>query len=490
MHSNATHVPASGREAPLPSGRATDHLSGKMSTTQLVLSVLAFSSPLTSLAGYFSLTIMSTGETAPVAFVIVTVVLLIFSVGYMAMTKHMPRPGAFYAYISEGLGRHVGLAAAFLATLSYTAIGMGVYFFAGLTVTDLIAKYGGPAIPWWMAALAVWLIIGVLGYFNVDVSAKVLMWVMVVEVTLVMIFNVAVVGQGGESGLTLEPFNVSKFFAGGDVAIGLLFSMLVFLGFEATALYRDEVKDPDRTIPRATYLAVVFIGVLYTVTVWVMVVAFGEDAQRVATEDTAGMFGIAADRYIGVWFSNVATALVVTAVLAALLSIHNASTRYLFNLSADGALRKELAVVHARHRSPYRASMTISALCLLGVALFTIAGSDPTVVYARLAGLGSAGVFILMALVSVAVVAWFRRHGRDKGDRVWATFVAPAVSAVAMTALVVFAFANFDLVAGASSSNWILQVVLAASFVTGLVVAALMKAKRPADFQRLGGADR
>lgn len=339
-------------ELPVATPTASDRLSGRMTTTQLVLSVLAFSSPLTCLAGYFSLTIMSTGSTAPVAFVIVTVVLLIFSVGYMAMTKHMPRPGAFYAYISEGLGRRMGLAAAFLATLSYTVIGMGVYCFAGLTVTDLVSKYGGPDIPWWTGTLVVWLIISTLGYFNVEVSAKVLMWVMFVEVSIVMIFNVAVIGQGGKDGLSLAPFDVPQFFSNGDVAVGLLFAMLVFIGFEATALYRDEVREPNKTIPRATYIAVFFIGILYTLTVWVMVMAFGSDAQQVATSDTAGMFGLAADNYIGVWFSNIATALVVTAVLASLLSIHNASTRYLFNLSADGALPKAFGAVHGRHRSP------------------------------------------------------------------------------------------------------------------------------------------
>lgn len=309
--------------------RVADHgrLSGQLSTTQLVLSVLAFSSPLTSLAGYFSLAIMSNGQTAPVAFIAVTAVLLVFSVGYTAMTRHMPRPGAFYAYISEGLGRHVGLASAFLATLSYSVINMGVYCFAGLTISGLIDKWGGPAIPWWLTAAVVWAVVAVLAYFNVEVSAKVLVWVMVVEVTIVMIFNVAVVGQGGQSGLSASPFNVAAFVTDDKVWVGLLFAVLVFIGFEATALYRDEVRDPDRTIPRATYVSVLFIGLLYTATVWVMVIAFGADAQNVATDQTAAMFGIAASTYVGAWFSSIATALVITAFLAAILSIHNASTR-------------------------------------------------------------------------------------------------------------------------------------------------------------------
>lgn len=465
-------------------------LSGQMSTTQLVLSVLAFSSPLTCLSGYFSLTIMTIGRTAPVAFVIVTAVLMVFSVGYMAMTRHMPRPGAFYAYISEGLGKHLGLASAFLATLSYTVIGMGVYCFAGLTISGLITKWGGPSIPWWTTALVVLAVIGVLGYFNVEVSAKVLMWVMFVEVTVVMVFNVFVVGRGGDAGLNAAPFNVFEFASGGQVWPGLLFSMLVFIGFEATALYRDEVRDPDHTIPRATYIAVIFIGLLYTLTVWVMVEAFGDKAQQVAHDNTAGMFGEAADRYVGTWFSNVATTLVITAVLASILSIHNASTRYLFNLAADAALPRRLSDVHSRHKSPYRASVAISVVSGLGVAPFVIADRDPNLVYGQLAGLGNAGVFILMALVSVAVVVFFRRHERSQHENLWATLIAPALAAIAMFALVTFALANFDLVVGESSANFVLLIVLAGSFVIGLAVAMHMKARRPADYQLLGGAGR
>lgn len=463
-------------------------LTGKMGVAQLVLTVLAFSSPLTSLAGYFSLAIMSTGETAPVAFAVVTVVLLVFSVGYVAMTVRMPRPGAFYAFISEGLGRHMGLAAALLATLSYAVIGMGVYCFVGATISDLITSFGGPPIPWWLGTLLVWAIIAILGYLNVDVSAKLLMYVMLVEVAIVMIFNVAILGRGGESGLSLAPLDVVA-FGNGEIWVGLLFAMLVFVGFEATALYRDEVKDPDRTIPRATYSAVLFIGVLYTVTVWLMVLAFGSNAQQVATDDTAGMFAQAADRYIGAWFSNVAVTLVITAVLAAILSIHNASTRYLFNLGADGALPGALGRAHPRHRSPYRASMAISALGFVGVAVFTVAGRDPSVVYGQLAGLGNAGIFTLMALVSIAVVVWFQRNGKQ-GAGVWATLVAPLISAIAMVALVGFALANFDLVAGDAAGNQILLVLLGASFVAGLVLAAYLKARRPAAFRRLGGTDR
>lgn len=104
--------------------------------------------------------------------------------------------------------------------------------------------------------------------------------------------------------------------------------------------------------------------------------------------------------------------------------------------------------------------------------------------------MGSAGVLILMTLVSVAVIVWFRRHRAFTQESPWTTVIAPGIATVAMGCLVVFALTNFDLVAGASSANGALLAALLASFLAGLVVAAVMKARRPEDFLKLGGTDR
>lgn len=465
---------------------ADGRLQGSMNTTQLVLTVLAFSSPLVCLAGYFSLTIMVAGSTAPVAFLAVTILVLIFAAGYVVMTRRMPRAGAFYAYISSGLGRPIGLGSAFLAGVSYTIIGMGVYCFAGMTVTGLITSFSGPEIPWWIGSLAVWILVAIVGYFNIEFSARVLMWIMLVEVGLAIVFNVAVVGQGGADGLTLKPFSISE-FAGGEVSVALLFALIVFVGFEATALYRDEVKDPDKTIGRATYISVIFIGLLYTLTVWVMVMAFGNEAEQVANTSPESMFAVAADRFVGPWFTNTVSLLILTAAIAAILSIHNTSTRYLFNLSADGALPRYFARVHPRFRSPSRASVGISVLVLAGLTFFTLNGSEPASLYAQLAGLGNMGVFVLMSLVSFSIIVWFRREGRAEGESVWAILVAPAIAGVSLAALTIFAMMNFDLVVGGQpGENLGLLAALVIVFTVGVVVAVILRIKNPAGYLALG----
>jgi amino acid transporter len=453
-----------------------NRLSGNMGTIQLALTVLAFSSPLTSMAGYFALTIMSNGNTAPLSFLVITVVLLIFSVGYMAMTKRMTKPGAFYSYISEGLGYRLGLGSALLATVSYSIMCVGIYCFIGLTVSGLFEKFLGTEFPWWIGTLTAWVLIGVLGYFNVEVSARVLAWIMGVEVAIVVLFDVVIAARGGAdgTGIQLSSFDFGT-FSRGEVWVGLLFAMLVFIGFEATALYRDEVKHAEKTIPRATYLSVVFIGVLYTLSVWMLIAAFGGSAHQVASKNTAGMFAMATDRYIGPWFSDVVTILLVTAVLASILSTHNISARYLFNISADGSLPKPLGQVHSKYRSPHRASITISTLMLAVLAVVIISGSNPSTVYAQLAGLGGAGVLVLMVLVSVAVIVWFARHRGRHGLSPWSTVIAPSVAAVALTALVTFALGNFDLVAGSQGAVWVLLAIVIAAFSAGAIIPTLRR---------------
>jgi amino acid transporter len=372
---------------------------------------------------------------------------------------------------------------------------MGVYAFIGTVISGLVTKYGGPSIAWWVGGLLAWAAVSVLGYFNVDVSAKVLVWVMMVEVALVMIFNLGVISEGGEGSLNLRPFSLGAAADSGTFAISCLFAILVFIGFEATALYRDEVKDPDKTLPRGTYIAVAFIGLLYTFTVWAMVMAFGSDAQAIAAADPAGMFGTGAERYVGDVYAQVVTILLLTAVLAALVSIHNASTRYLFNLSADGALPSYFGTAHARFQSPSRASSAISVVALAALAPFVILGSDPGLLYGQLAGLGSTGVIFLMALVSVAVVVWFRRNGvtceESRGAVAWKTLIAPLVSAVCLLTLIGYVVAHFELVVGGAPGQKLgLLVVLAVSFLAGLATATVIKSKNPQRYRRLGGTSR
>ncbi|WP_321822478.1 MULTISPECIES: APC family permease [unclassified Burkholderia] len=465
-------------------------LSGQMGARALALTVLAFSAPIAVVTGYIPFTITFDGAGACFAFIVTTVLMILFSIGYVTMAKHVPKPGDFYSFISSGLGKIVGLGAAFLAIASYIFILGGTYAFLGISVQAFILSLHGPSTEWWAWAILGWAIVSTLGYFHIELSAKILSLAMVGEVLIVMIFNVAVLVKGGSEGLPIAPLTPAAFFHG-DVPVTLLFAILVFLGFEATALFRDEVRDPDRTIPKATYAAVLFIGVLYALSAYTMVAAYGQKAVDVATNTPSMMFPHAIGVFVAPIFTQIAYGFVIASVVAALISIHNVLSRYVLNLALDKAIPIYLGRVHSRHRSPHRASTAVAVCVAVGMMPFIMGNVDANTLYGRMCGLGSLGVIVLMTLVSLAVIVWFIRAGVPAGVSIFRIYIAPAIAMLSLGATVVFALLHFDLVVGgAPGENNALAFVLLATLIAGSLLAVYFKLMRPHVYDSLGRADR
>src|SRR5258708_36164818 len=89
----------------------------------IVFFVVAAASPLIAMLGTVPIVLRSgNGVGAPAAWAIAGVILLLFSVGYSAMSRHITNAGAFYAYIANGLGRPVGIGGALGADPAYNTI--------------------------------------------------------------------------------------------------------------------------------------------------------------------------------------------------------------------------------------------------------------------------------------------------------------------------------------------------------------------------------
>lgn len=468
---------------------AGPELTGRMGVVALTLTVLAFSAPLAAVSGFIPFAIIFGGTGTPFNFAIATVLLLVFSIGFVTMSQSIKKPGAFYAFISSGLGRAMGLGSGLLAAFSYYLLLAGTFVFLGLVTNSLIADNGGPDLPWYVYTGVGIVGVAVLGYFHVELSAKILGVAMVVEVLLVVIFNVFVVAKGGAEGLSAEPFTLSA-FRSGDIGVTMLFCILVFMGFESTAMFRTEVRDPDKTIPKATYVAVAFIGVLYTVTAYTLVEAYGSQAQDVATASPATMFPDAIGKYVAGIFSNITLVLVISSAFAATLCIHNVLVRYLHNLGKDNALPRYLGTVHHTHGSPHRSSITVSIIVALSLLPFVFANADGAVVYGRMTGLGSVGIMLLMGLVSLAVICWFSRKEMRTGVSLWKAFVAPAAAFVSFIVIIGLAIAHFELVVGGDpGQNTWMAYSLAGIVVFGGLLATYFRAQKPAIYEKLGRKD-
>lgn len=449
-------------------------LAGRLGPTAIVFMVVAAAAPLTVVAGTFPIGVAAgNGPAFPASYVVCTAVLLLFAVGFTAMARHIRGAGAFYTYIAHGFGRHVGLGAAFLALLSYTAVQGGVYGYIGAALDGFVTAHGGPSVPWYLYALAMLAVVGMLGYRHIELSGKVLGILLVCEVGIVLVINLAVIGRGGAEGLSTAVLHPGNFFAGAP-GIALIFALAGYIGFEATAVFRDEARDPARTIPRATYVALLLIGGFYALSSWAMVSAWGDGGVvAMAADNPEGILTETATRYVGSVTGDLVQIFLITSLFAALLSFHNVLSRYIFSLGNTRALPRRCGRSHIRHSSPHIASVvqTVSALVLIVASVLT--RLDPvTQVFAWFVGTASVGIVVLMTLTSAAVVVYFRRTGFD--TRVWHTLIAPGLGFLGLAALSVLTAANLPLLVGGSATlAAVIGVLLAGTFLGGAAVAVL-----------------
>lgn len=404
-------------------------LKGSLGVTAIVFMVVAAASPLTVIGGAAPLGILlGNGAGFPSLYAISAVILLLFSVGLAAMTKVVPKPGAFFTFVGYGLGRKSGLAAAYLALLTYTTIQVSVHGYVGYILQVTVSGLGGPDIPWYVYSLAVIALVGLLGYRHIDLSSKVLGVLLVGEIGIVLALVAAVVfGGNAPEGLSLAPFTMEN-LTSGSPGVGLMFAIAAFIGFEATAIFRDEAKDPDRTIPRATYAAVIGIGVFYTLASWGLVMAVGPEGILDVPLDQAGsLIIVTTAQYLGVVGEVIINVLLITSMFACVLSFHNVLTRYQHSMANAGVLPGRLGDVHARHLSPHASSLVQTVTAAVLIAVFAVLGLDPVLqVFTWFAGVATLAIAVLMAATSVAVIAYFRRN-RSADARLWNTVIAPVL---------------------------------------------------------------
>ncbi len=481
-----------------PAGQTHQLRRGSLGVFGIAFFVISAAAPLTAMAGGAPTAMLfSNGAGIPAAYVLVVLMLLVFSVGYTAMARHHTSTGAFYAYISRGLRQQAGGAAAFLALLGYNAMQIGLYGLFGVAMSAFLADPVGVDVSWWVCALVAWAVIAVLGYRQVDLSLKVLAVLVVAEFLVVLAIDVAILVQGGSmasgEALSLSPFSWESLTGagGGALALAVLFNSAAFVGFEATTIYSEEARDPRRTVPRATYVAVLTIGVFYVVTTWLMVNAGGlggvQDFIASLGDDPTVMLFAIGDAYVGTGFVQMMSLLFATSVFAALLAFHNAVARYLFALGREGLVPERLGRTHAVHLSPHAGSLSQSVLAVVVLLAFVVTDRDPVnQLFVWLTNLGTLGILVLMAMTSFAVVAFFRRHP-DLDGNVWRTLVAPLVAGVVLVVAVVFAYLNFDDLIGPQGwLTWGLPLFVPAFAVVGVVAANVLRRRDPQLYAEMG----
>ncbi|MCX4906324.1 APC family permease [Streptomyces sp. NBC_00878] len=450
--------------------------------------VLSAQAPLTGIAGAVPIAVaLGDGPGVPAAYVAAGVIILLFAVGFVAMGRHVVDAGAFYTYIGKGLGRTTGTAGAAVALFAYCAIQAAMYGLYGYLVSGLVAQYAGLDAPWWVWALVTMAVAQVLGAAGIEMGARVLAVFVLAEFSILIAFALVTFFKGGgPEGLGFaQSFSPGAALKGAP-GVALMFAIASMFGFEATAIYGEEAREPRKTVPRATYLSVIVVGGFFAFTSWMLISAYGASNATAAAgkaleggQATAFVFAPIAEQFGG-WANDVLPILLATSLFAGILAFHNSANRYLFSLSRDGLLPRRVSALNRRH-SPWAAGTVQTAIALVLVVPFAWAGKDPVLtLFSWFSGVAVLGIMLLYFLTSASVIVFFRRERLD--TRPWNTLIAPALGALGIAGALWLILANFTtLIGGEPGTAMWLELTVPAVLVLGVITARLTRGRTTTD---------
>lgn len=450
----------------------------------IVFLVLAAVAPLTGIVVVASLAIaLGNGGGTPVSFFLVAIVLLLFAVGYAQMSKQLAHAGGFYAFVVKGLGRTGGLVAGFIATVGYNFFVVGTVGTSGFFMETIIAGLTGFDLHWYAWGILSLAVCFTLARIGVNVSSRVLGVSLILETLILVIFDISVAVRTGFS------FSVFGFHAvfSGSLPIGMLLAATGYLGFEATALFSEEAKKPLKTIPRATYAAIISIALILGVTSWAVVSAIGVDqAQAVALkhQEAGDLIFVLANTYLGPALMTIMEILLLVSLFAAMLAFHNSATRYLYSLGRARVLPQWLARTR-KTGAPATAGLVQALFAAIVAGIFAISTSVPPVVslLPPMLGFGTLCVMVLQTLAALAIVVHFRR---THDPRLWSTLIAPGLAFLGLLTMDCLAIANFSLVAGSDALIIrLLPLLLLVALIGGIAYGAYLKRSKPAVYEGL-----
>jgi amino acid transporter len=420
------------------------------------------------------------------------------------MSSKVTNAGAFFAYVGRGLGRNAGTGSAFVSIVAYVTIQLAIYGFFGGIMAGQGAALLGIDLPWFVWAAIAWVLVTALSLLSIDVGAKVLGTLMILEVLALLIAGIAILINNAGSMNFVASFSPENIFAGGFVGgagIALAFALASFIGFEATAIYGEESIDPKRTVPRATYWAVGLITTVFAIVSFAMVTGLGSATvvDRVAEiseggANPAAVLFFLVNENVGPWLVTVMEWLVVSSLFAGLLAFQNANARYVFALGRAGVLPSSLGKTNASG-APIGGVIVTSVLAAVVILLFVIQGLDPILnLFFWMSAITAIAIMVVEILVSIAVIRYFMQN---PGTHIFKAVIAPALSALLLSVGLYLLMSRFNLLSGLAPSpeesgnawslttlGWTLVLLPFAALVVGFIWGLINKkenAKMSAD---------
>jgi amino acid transporter len=353
----------------------------KLSLLDVVAQSVGFMGPVFSAAfliplivGVISATGKGAGVAAPVSVILAAVG--VFALGWIVAqyAKRIHAAGSLYDYVSNGLGKSTGAAAGWLYYSGTMVLDAGLGVLVGGYIHDTLdLEFQHPIMPVWAWSLLFAVGVFVVLYFGVKISTRVQLVLSLVSAAVVLLFFLKVIiDVGGDN--SLKAFNPGESPTGfSGILFGVLYGVLIFVGFETAANLAEETADPKRAIPRAVLLSVIVVTIFYVIAAYAQVAGFGFNLDTIAATAGAPLFALGAPKaaggYGGVTIDRILELVVLLDILAVGVGAAVASTRGVFAMARDRRIPSPLASVSTKYGTPAGAIVLLTVVNVAFVAL-------------------------------------------------------------------------------------------------------------------------
>ncbi len=382
------------------------------------------------------------GGWTPSAFLVAGIGAIGLALIYGRMARFVPSAGGTYSIIRAGLGRDVGFFS------GWVLLAVGIIFVPGLLIASAfllqnffgLVATGHPVLysAWWGWAFILLAVVAAISYLGIQISARVLLALTAIGVTMLVILDLIILAKGGAHGWawsSLAPWN-GKGFGFGFFALGVGIAMTGFSGFETAVFLAEEAHTPKREVPKAVFGAVALAVIFYVVTTFSVVTGYGiEKAGTQWPQDSGGaVVGLSA-QYASLWFGKLLLLLLAVSAFASALGTANFTTRTAFAWGHDGYLPRAFGRTHRRFRSPHVAIGVLTVITaivfLAGLAWQGKTVNDAVTYFSWLLQVGATGILPVYGLVGIAGFVFARRTGGNVVDWLFAPLATVVVVGVA-----------------------------------------------------------
>jgi amino acid transporter len=394
--------------APPPTAQPTYGLrGGALSPLETLAQSVSTIAPTTTPAATIPLVCALAGNGTWLAYLLATLAVLLVALCVAEFARYSASPGSLYIYTSKVMPPFVGATSAWSLLLAYIATASsvtgGFYHYGNLLLHDATG-HGTSAVFLALicAAVAIWI-----AWRDVEISARLMLWIEALSVTLILTLVVLVLVRTGFHP-DLQQFRL-RGMTGSGLRLGLVLSLFSFVGFESATTLGSEARNPLRTIPRAVIQSALLAGAIFTLCAYTEVLGFRAAGQDLGSNQAPLRVLAALGGFPVLGLLIDIGALV--SMFACTLACITAAARVLLLMSHDGLAHNGLRHTHHRHETPGRAILVTGVVSVLPVIVFAARGASGLDVYGWMGSLATYGFIVAYALMTLALPRYLKNHG-------------------------------------------------------------------------------